>query len=61
MILDAEDAGLLTQVKDDKAKSDEQSRRNAIRVRLLLDYGCARISFISVFASPSVKLTVSPL
>jgi len=37
MILDAEDAGLLTQVKDDKSKSAGQGRRNAVRVRLPLD------------------------
>ena len=33
MILVAEDAGLLTQVKDDKAKSDEQSRQRHDEIR----------------------------
>ncbi|MBQ3548887.1 MAG: hypothetical protein IJA33_03300 [Oscillospiraceae bacterium] len=37
-ILVAEDAALLTQGKDDKAKRTEQSRWNAAGVRLPLDY-----------------------
>ena len=37
MILDAENAGLLTQVKDDKSRRAEQDRRNAVRVRVPLD------------------------
>ncbi|MBQ4040744.1 MAG: hypothetical protein IJC91_06370, partial [Oscillospiraceae bacterium] len=36
-ILDAEDTGLLTQVKDDKSKSAGQGRRNAVRGRFPLD------------------------
>jgi hypothetical protein len=38
-ILDAEDAGLLTQVKDDKSKSAGQGRRNAALVQFLSDKG----------------------
>ena len=36
-ILDAEDAALLAQGKDDKSKRAKQIRRNAVRVRLPLD------------------------